>query len=311
MRQVEHGPVLTWQERLEKIYGLDLDHDKADDFTHKFLTPQDVVVGLPDPSEQGVQGFVSTHEPSFYNDVSKLQEGDLTAEAERTLFWSMNYCKWRAENLRLQLEHEFTGSPRFLEILGEIEEYWNTALAVRTRIVSANLRRIIKAGRDTGHGGHLNEYASYGNESLLRAVDSFEFTRGWRLSTYLHRTLYLYASIKTRRELRPGREVTNISEAELVTLAGVQFSLSESEEIRTRQAFVTALVQLFEEAELNDRQIDMVLERYGLKDLNEKTLKEIGDKHGVTLERTRQIIARALQKMHKAGKKRFGDFSEI
>ena len=48
---------------------------------------------------------------------------------------------------------------------------------------------------------------------------------------------------------------------------------------------------------LDEREQDMIQMRYGLNDNKESILQEIGDKHGVTRERARQIINRALRKI--------------
>ena len=56
-------------------------------------------------------------------------------------------------------------------------------------------------------------------------------------------------------------------------------------------------IKKFLECTLNERELDVIRMRYGLDDISEKTLQEIGDKFHLTRERIRQIEIKAMNKL--------------
>ena len=55
---------------------------------------------------------------------------------------------------------------------------------------------------------------------------------------------------------------------------------------------------------LTERQKEIIIDRYGLRNGTEKTLEQVGQKYGLTRERIRQIESKALRKLEgKYGKK--------
>lgn len=57
------------------------------------------------------------------------------------------------------------------------------------------------------------------------------------------------------------------------------------------------ILQVLESLDLSDRNRRMIELRYGLKDGQERTLEEVGEKFGLTRERVRQIEAKVLERM--------------
>lgn len=105
----------------------------------------------------------------------------LTAEGELVLFRKMNYLKFKASRLCEQLDPE---TARAAE-LDHIEDLLGQAAQVKKEIVQANLRLVVAIGKRHIRPGHdLFEIISDGNISLMRAVDKFDYTRGFKFSTY-------------------------------------------------------------------------------------------------------------------------------
>jgi len=92
--------------------------------------------------------------------------------------------KIRAEMLKC--ERILAGSgPRTLEAIVELRRAMKGAQAARTRIVEGNLRlvvSIVKKFMNRGLG--LLDLVQEGNTGLMKAVEKFEYRRGYRFSTY-------------------------------------------------------------------------------------------------------------------------------
>jgi len=81
----------------------------------------------------------------------------------------------------------FVGMPgaRFLELFGGLRRALRDGQTARTRVVEANLRlvvSIVKKYRNRGLG--FLDLIQEGNAGLMKAVEKFEYKRGYRFSTY-------------------------------------------------------------------------------------------------------------------------------
>ena len=105
----------------------------------------------------------------------------LTPGRERALFLAFNFHKYQFAAARRRLE------PRFARArdLAELESLWGRAVAVKNRIVQANLRLVVSVARKHLRPGlNLMELVSDGNLVLMRAAEGFDIHRGNRFSTY-------------------------------------------------------------------------------------------------------------------------------
>ncbi len=105
----------------------------------------------------------------------------LTPGRERALFLAFNFHKYQFAAARRRLE------PRFARArdLAELELLWGRAVAVKNRIVQANLRLVVSVARKHLRPGlNLMELVSDGNLVLMRAAEGFDVHRGNRFSTY-------------------------------------------------------------------------------------------------------------------------------
>jgi RNA polymerase primary sigma factor len=216
----------------------------------------------------------------------------LSREQERHLFFKMNYLKYQAHKLRETLDPLRCKT----SVLDTIERLQGEALAVKNQIIRANLRLVVSiAKKRVGPTNNFFELVSDGNMSLIRAVEKFDASRGFKFSTYAS-----WALMKN-------------------------FSRSIPEENQRRDRFVTGHDQMFESApdtrsdvyeresgqrrnheivqgmlgRLNDRERRVLISRYGIGGADEQTLEQLGRELGVTKERVRQIEARAQEKLRK------------
>lgn len=212
----------------------------------------------------------------------------LTPEGETALFRKMNYLKFKADRARRQIDPETVTAAT----LDRIEELLAEAGRVKNQIVRANLRLVVSiAKRHVRPGQDFFEVVSDGNVSLMRAVDKFDFTRGFKFSTYCSWAIIKnYARTLPEQRLHQERYQTGRDEL-LGTFAGPDEQ--EDDFLPAVRATVDRML-----AALDEREQVILRQRYGLDGGGEPcTLDQIGQRLGVSKERIRQLEARALAKL--------------
>jgi len=214
----------------------------------------------------------------------------LSAEGERHLFRQYNYLKFKADEMRKSVDPLDTTD----EILDEIEAVLEQAEQVKNQILRANLRLVVSiARRHVGYSADFFEAVSDGNLALMRAVEKFDYARGFKFSTYAS-----WAIMRTFARTIPEQRY-----AALRMITGVDEMLSTApscDETIERETVREAARQLLRKgfAVLTPRERDIVVRHYGLeKDAEPMTLEQIGQVFGVTKERIRQIERKAIQKL--------------
>ena len=105
----------------------------------------------------------------------------LNRQEEMELFRKYNFLKYRAGVIREQIR---TGSITS-DMLDEIEKCLAEAEAAKKIIIEANLRLVVSvANKHTITGANISDLVSQGNVSLIKAAEKFDYTKGFRFSTY-------------------------------------------------------------------------------------------------------------------------------
>ncbi len=218
----------------------------------------------------------------------------LTKEQEQHVFRKFNYLKYKANKLRKELDLD---RPK-AALMDEIEKLYEQAIETKNQIVQANLRLVVSiAKRHLGQNENFFELVSDGNISLLRAVEKFDFARGFKFSTYASWAIMknfartIPSEFKRRDRFRTSHdELFAATEGIRSDQLGLEHAQSE------RENQVGRILD-----RLDDREQKIIINRFGLDHTQEPlTLKQVGAEMGVTKERVRQIEARALNKLRAA-----------
>ena len=217
----------------------------------------------------------------------------LNREQEAHHFRKFNYLKFRASKLRERIDRQHPKASD-LELLEQLLEQ---AQQVKNFLIRSNLRLVVSiAKRHMSPSANFFEMVSDGNMSLFRAVEKFDYSRGNKFSTYATWAIMKnYARSIPADYTRHDRFRTGTDEMFDYTTDDRR---NPYEDQRTNQQQHTAIMSILEQLEERERKI--IIQRYGLDDGTEPlTLEQVGQRHGVTKERIRQIETRALQKIRK------------
>jgi len=213
----------------------------------------------------------------------------LEADQEREIFRRYNYLKYKAARLRQKLDVLAAGE----EQLDRIEGLLARAERVKNDILRANLRLVVSiARRHVGRSPHFFEVVSDGNLALMRAVEKFDYARGYKFSTYASwAVMRNYARTIPEQLYQSARLVTGVDE--MLVSAPDRAEAARESVVEAARHLVSKGLAL-----LTDRERDVVVRHYGLgQDGQGMTLDQIGQMFGVTKERVRQIERRALNKI--------------
>jgi RNA polymerase primary sigma factor len=105
----------------------------------------------------------------------------LTREQEAHLFRKMNFLKHQSARLKSAVNPANATAAD----LDHVEALLKEGLAVKNQIIRANLRLVVSLVRKlSGPDQDFAELVSDGYVALIRAIETFDFSRGYKFSTY-------------------------------------------------------------------------------------------------------------------------------
>jgi RNA polymerase primary sigma factor len=211
-------------------------------------------------------------------------------QQESHLFRKMNYLKFRAVKLRDSVDPV---RPRSSDV-DEIERLLNDAVAVRNQIIRSNLRLVVSIAKRYVRLSHdLFDLVSEGNVSLILAVEKFDYTRGFKFSTYASSVIIRNFARAFFEETRWRNRFVTGHEVAFATVADHRSGeRAHEDDYRRVQRTVDRMLR-----RLSGRERKILVNRYGLAGADELTLERLGRELGISKERVRQIEWRAHEKL--------------
>jgi RNA polymerase primary sigma factor len=279
--------------RYHRVEELPLDHIPNAEFQRVGGAGEKALLGpAPAPATPPQPVRPAAGLPSYLASLYELPL--LTREQEVHLFRKMNYLKYKASRLVARLDPLRPDN----RLLDRIEEFYRQSVDVKNEIIRANLRLVVAMTKRYAHGTEpLFERVSDGNISLMRAVEKFDYARGFRFSTYATWVLLRNFAQGVSKGHRDHARFRNGCED--VFRAVPDQRTNEHLEVAAQIRREAAIAHLLEQ--LDDRERQIIRDRYGLDAGREAmTLKELGSAMGVSKERVRQLASRAILKLRQA-----------
>jgi len=222
--------------------------------------------------------------------ASLYQTRLLSKDEERFYFRRMNWLKYRAATARDGLDDRRAT----LRQIERIEGWLTEADTVKAIIITSNLRLVVSIAKKFVDATYsFDELVSEGNMALMRAVEKFNFALGNRFSTYATYAIqrHFFRLSHKGRQLR-SRFVSDDDSFKGRPAAEPNTDYCSTEQIALlKELFATFL------GELEPREQQIVVARFGFDGQPPRTFRELGVSMGVCKERIRQIQTRAIDKL--------------
>lgn len=244
------------------------------------------------------------HEPGFglpegiTQPVAGPSPRSLTMTEERELFQRFNYARYRQMTILAEYRGKRLTATAARDLL-----YWDRiAQDYCTAIVNSNLGLIptmVERSRITGVD--FGDLISEGQLALLRAIDKFDVTRGFKFSTYACRAILtsLARSVALMARHRSRFPMEFDPDMQRGDMLDERRAYEDEDYVRRIQAVLRD-----NRAELTRTEKRVLSERFGFngnltaaKPGTQKTLRQVAAIFGVTKERVRQIQNKALGKL--------------
>lgn len=222
--------------------------------------------------------------------ASLYQTRLLSKDEEQFYFRRMNWLKFQAGQRRDRLDPKRATMKQMKQIEGLLAE----AETVKAILITSNLRLVVSIAKKFNEPSYsFDELISEGNVALMRSVEKFNFALGNRFSTYATYAIqrhFFRISHKSRQHRN--RFATDDEPVR-----------DRAEEPRDEEACTPAQVDYLRGLfgnfleELEPREQQIVVARFGFDGGKPKTFRELGIEMGVCKERIRQIQTRAIEKL--------------
>lgn len=184
-----------------------------------------------------------------------------------------------------------------------LQQYKEGSLQAKDILIEHNLRlvaHIVKKYQQPGRD--MDDMISVGTVGLIKAVNSFDDSKG-KLATYAAKCIENEILMLLRSEKKKSREVS-LFEPIGTDKDGNDVSLIDVIEITEKEVYekcelrqnMLKLHEIFDKV-LNERERDIIFNRYGLYGRKEVTQKQLAEKYGISRSYVSRIEKKALKKL--------------
>ena len=237
-----------------------------------------------------------THFPEVPEDIPTARGAKtrLSGREEVTMFLRYNYARCRLSGL-IERNCVRTSAGRRSEMV----LWYKRAMDARAELVRANMALVLAMAKRTRIPNvEFSELVSEGNMALLRSVEKFDVSRGFKFSTYACRAILKSFN---RMATKTGRYRKHFPTEFDPELERSDYDVRKHE--MQSENVIDTLREILSKnrADLSEVERTVVLERFALASRGQrKTLSEVGKIVGLTNERVRQIQLSALRKLREA-----------
>jgi RNA polymerase sigma factor (sigma-70 family) len=214
----------------------------------------------------------------------------LTKDQEQHLFRKMNFLKHKLHRLQQSID---PGRAKVSE-LRRMEDLREQIKETRDVLINCNQRLVYaQAKQRLAMGESIDDLVSDGNISLMRAVEKFDYGRGFKFSTYA-----TWAIMKNFARSIPDEQTHKqryVTGHEAVFDAKEDVRTDEQEVLAAADAARNRVNHLLDHLDARTREV--IRMRIGLDGAQEMTLEQIGQHFGITKERVRQINVRGMKQL--------------
>lgn len=254
-----------------------------------------------DPAALYKDAAFLTPMPAFVTDgdfdsLERIAVTTLNTQQEQTLFQRFNYARCRV----YRVLKAGKGKKLPIDNVRQLLTWFKIVNAARAQIVQANLPLVLAMAKRTKLTGiDFSELISEGNMALLRSVDKFDCSRGFKFSTYACRAiLKSFSRVAIRSSRYRSRFPTEFDPA----LEKSDFIERKRQEVEEYCVDELRSILVENVANLSDVERKVIRARFALDAIDSDhaqpmTLEQVGVIIGVTKERVRQIQNKALEKL--------------
>lgn len=310
-RAVEAGPaavrfVLPSEADMARLSATDqavlrMLHENAADFVgymdHPLFAKSNVERTLFGKKQTLLPGQTRFKDASPQDLMKRAADGlTLSSAQEILLFQRFNYSRARVARLMAAAVNRPLSWTELCELLA----WAHRAMDAREIIAGVNMPLVLAMAKRTRLASlDYNELVSEGNFALLRSIDKFDCSRGFKFSTYACRAiLKSFSRVAMKAARYRGQFPTEFD----------PFLEKSDYHDRKRDDTASLCVQEIRDilsenrAALNEMEQTVIRERFALTSgqdgsIRPKTLEQVGQLIGVTKERVRQIQNKALKKI--------------